>query len=74
MRVEEVVTVVEKPVVREVIKEVERVVPYISETVKEVKVKVTEPAVQTVERFTEVPTIIEKVVAVNNEIPRVYEV
>lgn len=48
MRVEEVVTVVEKPVVREVIKEVERVVPYISENVKEVKVKVTEPAIQTV--------------------------
>ncbi len=32
---------VEKAVVREVLKEIERVVPYYNETVKEVQVKVT---------------------------------
>ena len=65
---------VEKPVMIEKIKEVEKIVPYVQESVKEVKVKITEPVVQIEQRFTEVPTIIEKVVKVNNEIPRIYEV
>jgi hypothetical protein len=74
VRIEEVVTVVEKPVIQEVLREIEKITPYISETIKEVQVKVTEPFIQTNNVITEVPTIIEKVITVSNEVPRVYEV
>lgn len=41
---------VEKPIFKEVIKEVEKVVPYHSEVVKEIQTKVGEPIIQTKER------------------------
>jgi hypothetical protein len=52
VRIEEVVNIVEKPVIREVLKEIEKVVPYYQETIKEVKVKVTEPVIQVKEKLT----------------------
>lgn len=73
-RIEEVVTIVEKPVIREVLREIEKITPYISESIKEIQVKITEPVIQERERITQVQTILEKVVVINNEIPRVYEV
>lgn len=36
VRIQEVVQIVEKPIVRQVIKEVEKIVPYINEVIKEV--------------------------------------
>ena len=74
IRVEQIMGTVEKVVVKEVIKEVEKVTPYHSEVVKEVQTRVTEPVVQTKERIVEVPTVIEKLVTINNDVPRVYEI
>jgi hypothetical protein len=74
VRIEEVVTVVEKPVFHEVLKEIEKIVPYISESIKEVKVNVNVPFAQNTNVIQAVPTIIEKVVVVNNDVPRIYEV
>lgn len=74
VKIETVETVVEKVVIQEKIKEVETIVPYYNETIKEVQTKVTEPVNTTVERILEVPTILEKLIVVNNEVPRVYEI
>ena len=45
-----------------------------NEVIKEVQTRVTEPAIQYQDRIVEVPTIIEKLVTVNNDVPRVYEI
>jgi hypothetical protein len=74
VRIEEIERVIEKPVYVEVLKEIEKIVPYIEQSIIEVRVSTTEPAIQTEEKFTEVPTIIEKLRTANNEIPRIYEV
>jgi len=60
VRIEEINSVVEKPVIVEKIKEVEKVVPYISEKIKEIelfKEKIV-PIKETVESFREVPTYV----------------
>ena len=74
VRVEQIYGTVEKAVVREVIKEVEKITPYMNEVIKEIQTRVTEPAIQYQDRIVEVPTIIEKLVTVNNDVPRVYEI
>lgn len=48
--------------------------PYISEVLKEVQTKVTEAVIQTRDRVVEVPTVIEKLIVVNTEVPKVYEI
>jgi hypothetical protein len=60
------VTVVEKPVFHEVLKEIEKIVPYISESIKEVQVTVSVPFAQNTNVIQAVPTIVEKVVTVSN--------
>ncbi len=74
VRVEQIMGTIEKPVVREVIKEVEKITPYHSEVIKEIQTRITEPIVQTQDRIVEVPTIIEKLVTINNDVPKVYEI
>ena len=63
---------IEKPVIQERIKEVEKVTPYYNEVIKEVQTKVVEPTVQYQDRVVEVPTVIEKMVTINNDVPKVY--
>ncbi len=58
--------VIEKPVFRETLKEVEKVTPYYQEVLKEVQTRVTEAVVQNKEKIVEVPTVVEKIVVVNN--------
>jgi hypothetical protein len=41
---------------------------------KEVQTRVAEPIVQNSDRIVEVPTVIEKLVVVNTEVPKVYEI
>ena len=41
---------------------------------KEVQTRVGEPIVQTQDRVVEVPTVIEKLVTINNNVPKVYEI
>ena len=65
---------IEKPVVQERIKEVEKITPYYNEVIKEVQTKVVEPTVQYQDRVVEVPTVIEKMVTINNDVPKVYEI
>jgi hypothetical protein len=57
-----------------VIKEVEKITPYMNEVIKEVQTKFTEAVIQYQDRIVEVPTIIEKLVTINNDVPRVYEI
>jgi len=42
--------------------------------IKEVQTKIVEPTVQYQDRVVEVPTIIEKMVTINNDVPKVYEI
>lgn len=65
---------IEKPVVQERIKEVEKITPYYNEVIKEVQTKIVEPTVQYQDRVVEVPTVIEKMVTINNDVPKVYEI
>ena len=74
VRIEEIYGTVEKPVVREVLKEVEKITPYYNEVIKEVQTKIVEPTVQYQDRIVEVPTLIEKLVTINNDVPKVYEI
>ena len=76
VHIKEVTRTVEKVVIQERIKEVEKIVPYITEKIIEVPTykEKTVPLEKVITEIREVPVYIEKIVALTNDVPRVYEV